>query len=57
MVYGFGFGVGWMLVIVVFVGICEKMKYLDVFLGLCGLGIIFIMVGLMVLGFMFFFGV
>lgn len=56
-VYGFGFGVGWMLVIVVFVGICEKMKYLDVFLGLCGLGIIFIMVGLMVLGFMFFFGV
>lgn len=56
-VYGFGFGIGWMLVIVVMVGICEKMKYVNVFVGLCGLGIIFIIIGLMVLGFMFFFGV
>lgn len=33
-VYGVGFGVGWVLVIVVLVGICEKMKYSDVLFGL-----------------------
>lgn len=57
MVYGIGVGIGWMLVIVVFVGLIEKMKYLDVLVGLCGLGIIFIIVGLMVLGFMLFLGI
>lgn len=56
-VYGIGLGVGWVLVIILFVGICEKMKYLDVFDGLCGLGIIFIIVGFMGFGFMLFFGI
>lgn len=56
-VYGFGSGVGWMLAIVALAGIREKMKYSDVPLGLRGLGITFITVGLMALGFMSFSGV
>ena len=53
-VYGFGAGVGWMLAIVALAGIREKMKYSDVPPGLRGLGITFITVGLMALGFMSF---
>ncbi|CAM3512343.1 Na(+)-translocating NADH-quinone reductase subunit E [Vibrio aerogenes CECT 7868] len=56
-VYGFGSGVGWMLAIVALAGIREKMKYADVPPGLRGLGITFITVGLMALGFMSFSGV
>ncbi|MCP4955230.1 NADH:ubiquinone reductase (Na(+)-transporting) subunit E [Photobacterium aquimaris] len=56
-VYGFGSGVGWMLAIVALAGIREKMKYSDVPAGLRGLGITFITVGLMALGFMSFSGV
>ncbi|TOF17439.1 NADH:ubiquinone reductase (Na(+)-transporting) subunit E [Vibrio parahaemolyticus] len=56
-VYGFGSGVGWMLAIVALAGIREKMKYPDVPPGLRGLGITFITVGLMALGFMSFSGV
>lgn len=56
-VYGVGFGFGWVIVIVVLVGIWEKMKYSDVFFGFCGLGIIFIVVGFMVLVFMVFNGI
>lgn len=56
-VYGFGSGVGWMLAIVALAGIREKMKYSDVPAGLRGLGITFISVGLMALGFMSFSGV
>ncbi|MBW8191778.1 NADH:ubiquinone reductase (Na(+)-transporting) subunit E [Neiella marina] len=56
-VYGFGSGVGWMLAIVALAGIREKMKYADVPDGLRGLGITFITVGLMALGFMSFSGV
>ncbi|EOB6679667.1 NADH:ubiquinone reductase (Na(+)-transporting) subunit E [Vibrio vulnificus] len=56
-VYGFGAGVGWMLAIVALAGIREKMKYSDVPPGLRGLGITFITVGLMALGFMSFSGV
>ena len=56
-VYGFGSGVGWMLAIVALAGIREKMKYSDVPPGLRGLGITFISVGLMALGFMSFSGV
>ncbi|KFA96402.1 MULTISPECIES: NADH:ubiquinone reductase (Na(+)-transporting) subunit E [Vibrio] len=56
-VYGFGSGVGWMLAIVALAGIREKMKYSDVPPGLRGLGITFITVGLMALGFMSFSGV
>ncbi len=56
-VYGFGSGVGWALAIVVLAGIREKMKYSDVPAGLRGLGITFITVGLMSLGFMSFGGI
>ena len=56
-VYAFGSGVGWALAIVVLAGIREKMKYSDVPEGLRGLGITFVTVGLMSLGFMSFGGI
>ncbi len=56
-VYGFGSGVGWAIAIVVLAGLREKMKYSDVPEGLRGLGITFITVGLMSLGFMSFGGI
>ncbi|MFC3033426.1 NADH:ubiquinone reductase (Na(+)-transporting) subunit E [Pseudoalteromonas fenneropenaei] len=56
-VYGIGSGVGWALAIVLLAGIREKMKYADVPDGLRGLGITFITVGLMGLGFMSFSGI
>lgn len=56
-VYGIGAGVGWALAITLLAGIREKMKYSDVPDGLRGLGITFITVGLMGLGFMSFSGI
>ncbi|MBU2711569.1 NADH:ubiquinone reductase (Na(+)-transporting) subunit E [Zooshikella harenae] len=56
-VYGVGAGVGWALAIVALAGIREKLKYSDVPEGLRGLGVTFITVGLMSLGFMSFSGV
>lgn len=56
-VYGIGCGVGWALAITALAGIREKLKYSDVPAGLQGLGITFITVGLMSLGFMSFSGV
>ncbi len=56
-VYGFGSGLGWGLAIVALAGIREKMKYSDVPDGLKGLGITFITVGLMALGFLSFSGI
>lgn len=56
-VYGFGAGAGWALAIVLLAAIREKLKYSDVPDGLQGLGITFIIVGLMSLGFMSFAGV
>jgi len=56
-VYGFGSGIGWALAITALAGIREKLKYCDVPDGLQGLGITFITVGLMSLGFMAFSGV
>ncbi len=56
-VYGLGAGVGWALAITALAGIREKMKYSDVPAGLRGLGITFITVGLMSLGFMSFGGI
>lgn len=55
--FGFGAGVGWALAIVALAGIREKLKYSDVPPGLRGLGITFITVGLMSLGFMSFSGI
>ncbi|AQT59751.1 NADH:ubiquinone reductase (Na(+)-transporting) subunit E [Cellvibrio mixtus] len=56
-VYGLGSGTGWAIAIVLLAGILEKMKYSDVPEGLRGLGITFITVGLMSLGFMSFGGI
>ncbi len=56
-VYGIGAGVGWALAIIALAGIREKLKYSDVPEGLRGLGITFITVGLMSLGFMSFSGI
>ena len=56
-VYGLGAGVGWALAIVILAGIREKLKYADIPDGLQGLGITFIIVGLMSFGFMSFGGI
>ena len=56
-VYGLGAGVGWALAITALAGIREKLKYSDVPKGLEGLGITFMTVGLMSLGFMSFSGI
>ncbi|HEY5646391.1 MAG TPA: NADH:ubiquinone reductase (Na(+)-transporting) subunit E [Pseudomonadales bacterium] len=55
--YGLGSGAGWALAITALAGIREKLKYSDVPEGLQGLGITFITVGLMSLGFMAFSGI
>jgi Na+-transporting NADH:ubiquinone oxidoreductase subunit E len=56
-VFGVGSGIGWGLAIVALAGIREKLKYSDIPQGLQGLGITFITVGLMSLGFMSFGGI
>ena len=56
-VYGFGSGTAWALAIAVLAGIREKLKYSDIPDGLQGLGIVFITVGLVSLGFMSFGGI
>lgn len=56
-VYGIGAGTSWALAIVLLAAIREKLKYSDPPAGLRGLGLTFITVGLMSLGFMSFSGV
>ena len=56
-VYGLGSGFSWALAIALLAAIREKLKYSDVPKGLQGLGITFITIGLMSLGFMSFSGV
>ena len=56
-VYGFGSGASWAIAIALLAGIREKLKYSDVPEGLQGLGITFITIGLMSLGFMSFGGI
>ena len=55
--YGFGSGIGWLLAIVALAAIREKMRYSDVPPPLRGLGITFIVTGLMAIGFMAFAGI
>ncbi len=55
-VYGLGSGIGWMIAIVALAAIREKLKYSDVPAPLKGLGITFIIVGLMAFGFLSFMG-
>ncbi len=56
-VFGIGTGTGFSLAIIALAGIREKMKYSNIPEGLRGLGITFITVGLMSLGFMLFSGI
>ena len=55
--FGIGTGVGWALAIAALAGIREKLKYSNVPKGLRGLGITFIIVGLMAMAFMSFGGI
>ena len=56
-VYGVGSGIGWALAIVGLAAIRERIRYSNVPEPLRGLGITFIVVGLMSLGFMAFSGI
>lgn len=56
-VFGLGNGIGWALAIVALAAIREKMVYSNVPDGLRGLGITFILTGLMAIGFMCFGGI
>lgn len=56
-VFGLGSGVGWALAVVALAAIREKMRYSDVPPALRGLGITFMLTGLMAIGFMAFAGI
>ncbi|MBO7367830.1 MAG: NADH:ubiquinone reductase (Na(+)-transporting) subunit E [Paludibacteraceae bacterium] len=56
-IYAIGSGIGWMFAIVCLAAIREKMAYCNVPAPLRGLGITFIMVGLMAMAFMCFSGI
>ncbi|HOH99623.1 MAG TPA: NADH:ubiquinone reductase (Na(+)-transporting) subunit E [Bacteroidales bacterium] len=56
-VFGLGSGVGWLLAIVAIAAIREKIRYSDVPAPLRGLGITFIITGLMGIAFMSFMGI
>ncbi|WP_299455980.1 NADH:ubiquinone reductase (Na(+)-transporting) subunit E [uncultured Microscilla sp.] len=55
-VFGLGSGIGWLLAVVALAAIREKIKYSNVPPPLRGLGITFILVGLMSFGFLSFLG-
>jgi Na+-transporting NADH:ubiquinone oxidoreductase subunit E len=55
-VYGISSGFGWFLAVVALAAIRERLKYSNVPAPLRGLGITFILVGLMALGFLSFAG-
>jgi len=56
-VFGLGSGIGWALAIVTLAAVREKLKYSNVPAPLRGLGVTFIVVGLMSVGFMAFSGI
>ena len=56
-VFGFGSGAGWALAIVAMAAIRERMRYSNVPEGLRGLGMAFIITGLMAIAFMAFAGI
>jgi Na+-transporting NADH:ubiquinone oxidoreductase subunit E len=56
-VFGLGSGIGWALAIIALASIREKMRYSNVPSGLRGLGMTFIVTGLMAIGFMAFAGI
>ena len=56
-VFGLGSGIGWFLAIVALASIRERMRYSNVPAGLRGLGMTFVLTGLMAIGFMAFAGI
>ena len=56
-VFGIGSGIGWLMAIVALAAIRERMRYSNVPEGLRGLGITFILTGLMAIGFLAFSGI
>ena len=56
-VFGFASGIGWLLAIVALASIRERMRYSNVPPGLRGLGITFILTGLIGIGFLAFSGI
>jgi Na+-transporting NADH:ubiquinone oxidoreductase subunit E len=57
LVFGFGAGLGWALAIVALAGIRERLRYSHVPAGLRGLGLTFLLTGLMAIGFLAFGGI
>lgn len=55
-VYGLGSGIGWALAIVALAAIRERLRYSDIPAGLRGLGMAFVLAGLMSMGFSAFAG-
>ncbi|MFT5112932.1 MAG: Na+-transporting NADH:ubiquinone oxidoreductase subunit E [Parasphingorhabdus sp.] len=55
-IYGLGSGIGWAFAIAMLAAIRERLKYADIPDGLQGLGMTFVLTGLMSLGFMGFAG-
>ena len=56
-VFGIGSGIGWALAVIALAAIRERLRYHDIPAALRGLGITFIITGLMALGFMTFGGI
>ena len=56
-VFGFGSGIGWALAIIALASIRERLQYSNVPMGLRGLGMTFVLSGLMAIGFMAFGGI
>jgi Na+-transporting NADH:ubiquinone oxidoreductase subunit E len=56
-VFGIGSGIGWAIAVIALAAIRERMRYANVPPGLRGLGITFIVTGLMAIGFMAFSGI
>jgi len=57
LVFGFGSGTGFALAIIALAGIRERLRYSNIPVGLRGLGITFLLTGLMAMGFMAFAGI
>ncbi len=57
LVFGLGSGIGWAMAIIALAAIRERMRYSNVPVGLRGLGITFILTGLMAIGFLAFSGI
>lgn len=56
-VFGVGSGIGWALAIIAIAAIRQRMRYSNVPAGLRGLGLVFMLTGLMAIGFMAFSGI